>query len=410
MKRESIVVGLDLGSTKTCAVIAEATGDKRSVGARIRGVGVARSSGVRRGVVRDIEETTTSIVQAMQDAERMAGVEVRSVFCGLAGEHVKAKSSKGLASVTGSEITRDDVRRVHEVATAISLGSERLLLHHIPQEYKVDNQDGINDPVGMTGLRLEVDMYLVTVQTTAAQNLRRAVEKAGYRVAELVLESLATEYALLSAEEKELGCAVVEIGGGSTDIAIFRDDKVRHLATIPFAGTHVTSDVVQGFGVTQADAEELKRHWGVAYQPLVSPDEMLDLPGTQGQGVRQAKRELLAHVIQERLDEIFGVALEKIEAAGFLGQLPAGIVLTGGVAHTPGIVELAREVFAMPVRVGVPERRISGLVDSVHAAQYAVPVGLTLHAAEQVVLGGAQSATVVHRIFGPMKRWLQEFF
>jgi cell division protein FtsA len=409
VKRDNLVVGLDLGSTKTCAVIAEAGGDAQLPGAKVLGVGVARSTGVKRGVVRDIEQTTRSIQQAMHDAERMAGVEVGAVYCGIAGEHVSARSSNGLASVTGEEITRADVERVDAVAKAVSLGRDHELLHHIPQEYKVDSQGGISDPVGMTGLRLEVEMYLVSVQGTAAQNLRKSVERAGYRVAELVLEPLAAALAVLTEEEKELGCALVELGGASTNVAIFQDGKIRHLASLRYAASHVTSDVVQGLGVTQADAERLKERSGVAYMSLVDPDEVIELPSTPGQGPRQAKRELLAHIIQQRMDEIFGLVLQEMEREGYGGRLPAGVIVTGGGAQMPGVVELAREVFAAPARAGVPGRGVTGLVDSVQAPRYAVPVGLALYGARQR-LGGSPSEKSVDRFFAPVKRWLQDFF
>ncbi len=410
MKREALVAGLDLGSTKTCAVIAEGTGDLRVPGGRILGVGLARTSGVKRGVVRDIEETTRSIGRAMRDAERMAGVRSPTVYCGIAGEHVRTQTSTGLASVTADEIRRQDTERVDDVARAVSLGDGYELLHRIPQEYKVDSQGGISDPVGMTGLRLEVEMCLVGVQSQAAQNLRKSVERAGYRVSALVLEPLAGSLAVLTDEEKELGCALVELGGGSTTVAVFHDGKLRHLVSLRFAGSHVTSDLVQGLGVTQADAERLKERWGVAYTALVDPDDMIELPSTPGQGVRQAKRELVAHIIQSRLDEIFGLVLEQVDAAGYASRLPAGAVLTGGGAQLAGVVELGREVFAMPVRQGIPERGIKGLVDSVQAPRYAVPVGLALYGAQQRVLGSGYSGAGVNRLFGPVKRWLQEFF
>ena len=354
---QRLVAGLDLGSTKTCAVIAEVVGDlPRRPLAKVLGVGLARNAGVRRGVVRDIEETTRSVVAALRDAERMAGVRVSDVTCGIAGEHVAARSSSGVVAITGEEISPADVERANEVARAVSLGRDHELLHDIPQEYVVDQQRGISDPVGMTGMRLEVEMYLVTVQATAAQNLRKSVQRAGYRVADLVLEPLAASYAALTEDEKELGVALVEVGGGSTGVAIFHDGKIRHLASLQWAGNRVTSDLVQGLGVTQAEAERLKERHGVAYKPLVDPAEMVTLPSTPGQGTRQAARELVAEIIHQRLDEIFGLVARELDKAGYeAGRLPAGVVLVGGTAHLPGVVELAREVFAMPVRAGSPE-------------------------------------------------------
>ncbi len=412
-----LVAGLDLGSTKTCAVIAEVVGDlPRLPLAKVLGVGLAKNAGVRRGMVRDIEETTQSIVAAMRDAERMAGVKVTALTCGIAGEHVSARPSTGVVAVSADEVTAEDVARVNEVARAVSLGRDHELLHDIPQEYVVDQQHGISDPVGMTGTRLEVEMYLVTVQSTAAQNLRRSVERARYRPADLVLEPLAASYAVLGDDERELGVALVEVGGASTGVAIFHEGKIRHLASLKFAGTHVTSDLMQGLGVTQADAERLKERHGVAYQPLVDASEMITLPSTPSQGARQASRELLSHIIHERVDEIFQLVQREFERAGYGGgRLPAGVVLTGGTAHLPGMVELAREAFALPVRAGSPEQGISGLVDSVQAPRYAVPVGLVLYAARKLAQGGAPGGSLVksagvEKLFGPLKRWLQDFF
>lgn len=412
-----LVAGLDLGSTKTCAVIAEVVGDlPRLPLAKVLGVGLAKNAGVRRGMVRDIEETTQSIVAAMRDAERMAGVKVTALTCGIAGEHVSARPSTGVVAVSADEVTAEDVARVNEVARAVSLGRDHELLHDIPQEYVVDQQRGISDPVGMTGTRLEVEMYLVTVQSTAAQNLRRSVERARYRPVDLVLEPLAASYAVVGDDERELGVALVEVGGASTGVAIFHEGKIRHLASLKFAGTHVTSDLMQGLGVTQADAERLKERHGVAYQPLVDASEMITLPSTPSQGARQASRELLSHIIHERVDEIFQLVQREFERAGYGGgRLPAGVVLTGGTAHLPGMVELAREAYALPVRAGSPEQGISGLVDSVQAPRYAVPVGLVLYAARKLAQGGAPGGSLVksagvEKLFGPLKRWLQDFF
>jgi len=287
MPERRLVAGLDLGSTKTCAVIAEVAGDlPRSPLAKILGVGLAKNSGVRRGMVRDIDETTRSVAAALKDAERMAGARVNDVTCGIAGEHVSARGSTGVVAVSGEEISPQDVARVNEVARAVSLGRDHELLHDIPQEYVVDQQRGISDPVGMTGTRLEVEMYLVTAQSTAAQNLRKSVQRAGYRVADVVLEPLAASYAVLTDDEKELGVALVEVGGSSTGVAIFHEGKIRHLASLKYAGSHVTSDLVQGLGVTQSDAERLKERHGAAYSPLVSADEVVSLPSTAGQGAR----------------------------------------------------------------------------------------------------------------------------
>jgi cell division protein FtsA len=411
VRRDRLVAGLDLGSTKTCAVLAEAVGDARVPGIRVLGLGVARTSGIRRGMVRDIEETMRGVGQAVRDAQRMAGVEVPALVCGIAGEHVRTRNEAGLASVSGEEITRADVQRVEEVAKAVSLGPDRELLHFIPQEYRVDGQGGISDPAGMTGLRLEVDMYLVSIQSTAVQNVRRAVERAGFNLAGLVLEPLASSLAVLTEEERELGCVMVELGGGSTNLAVFKDGKIRHFASLRFAGTHVTNDIVQGLSVTQADAERLKERFGVAYTPLVDPDETIELPATPGQGPRRAKRELLAHIVQERLDEILGLVQQDLDETGFTGRLPAGAVLTGGGAQLAGMQELAREVLAMPVRLGIPNRGVTGLVDSVSAPRYAVPVGLALWAARQRLAGvGDTSAPSVERFLGPVRRWLQDFF
>src|SRR5256712_4577260 len=348
--------------------------------------------GLGRVLGRDGNGTRRSIVAAMRDAERMAGVKVNMVTCGIAGEHVSARTSPGVVAVSGDEITAEDVPRVTEVARAVSLGRAHELLHAIPQEYVVAQQRGISDPVGMTGTRLEVEMYLVTVQSTAAQNLRKSVERSRYRAAGLVPEPIAASYAVLTDDERELGVALVEVGGGSPGVAIFHEGKIRHVASLKYAGTHVTSDLVAGLGVTQADAERLKERHGIAYQPLVDASEMINLPSTPSQGARQASRELLSHIIHQRVDEIFQLAQREFERAGYGGgRLPAGVVLTGGTAHLPGMVELAREAVAVTVPAGTPEQGISGLVDSGQAPRYAVPVGLVLDAARRRAQGGASS-------------------
>lgn len=417
MRGGSIVAGLDLGSTKTCAVIAQVTGDERDFGAKILGVGISRETGVRGGLVRDIEETTRSITAAMRDAQRMAGVTVPPIYCGIGGDHVQLRTSPGLVSVTGDEITKGDVQRVNEVATAISLGQDRELLHSIPQDYRVDEQEGISDPVGMTGLRLEVEMYLVSVVSAAAQNVRRSVERAGFRLAQLVFEPLASSLSVLTAEEREIGCALVDVGGNTTGLAVIRGGRIRHIASLPYAGDRITSDIVQGLGVTQSDADRLKDKWGVAYTPLVDPDETIEIPSTPGQGVRQAKRELLAHIIHQRLDEVLGLVNREIVDAGLAELLPAGVVLSGGIPQMNGVMELAREVFAMPAQIGTPTRKISGLVDSVASPRYAVASGLVLYAAREAIRGGERSVYGgqgfvgrIRQLWDRVKRWFDDFF
>src|ERR687894_1286350 len=313
MTTEHLVAGLDVGSAKTTAIIAEVVGDlPKHPELRVLGVGQARTTGMRRGVVSDIEETTRSIRRALQDAERMAGAQVGDVYTGIAGEHVQAMTSKGIVAISGDEIERDDVERAEGVAQALEIPRDRELLHAIPQEYTVDRNVGVRDPVGMIGTRLETEMYLVTIGVAPAVNLRKSVERAGYRVKELVLEPLASALAVLTEDEKELGVALVEMGAGTTDLAVFHEGKIRHLGTLNFGGNNVTSDIVHGLSLTQADAELLKERSGCAYEPLVDPAELLQLPSTAAQGDRQVPRELLAHIIHQRMDEIFSLVRREL--------------------------------------------------------------------------------------------------
>src|ERR671938_378439 len=353
MTTGQLVAAIDIGSAKTTAIIAEVGGDvPKNPHLRVLGVGQARTTGMRRGLVADIEETTRAIQRALQDAERMAGAQVSDVYAGIAGEHVEAATSKGIVAISGEEIDRADVERANEVARALEIPRDRELLHAIPQEYTVDKHSGIRDPVGMIGTRLETEMYLVTIGSSPAVNLRKAVERAGYKVRELVLEPLASALAVLTEDEKELGVALVEMGAGTTDLAIFHEGKIRHLGTIAFGGNNVTNDIVHGLGVTQADAERLKERYGCAYEPLVDPSEVIELPSTAAQGERQIPRELLAHIIHQRMDEIFDLVQRELQSAGYASRLSAGIVLTGGAAAIQGAAELASDVFGAGVRVG----------------------------------------------------------
>ncbi len=411
---ERLVAALDLGSTRIVGAIAEAQGELRAPRARVLGIATERSNGIRRGVVRHLDEVTRAIAKAMKDAETMAGMKVGTVFCGVAGEHLAARSSHGVVSVTGSEIRTGDVARVNDVASNVSFGRDHELLHAIPQDYLVDQQEGITEPIGMTGSRLEAEVYLVTILSSAVQNLRRCVERAGYEVGEFVLEPLAASLAVLTPDERELGCALVELGGGSTNVSVFLGGKIRHTASSTFAGGHVTSDVVQGLQVTPPEAERLKERFGAAYEALVDADEVIQLPAMPGQQARAAHRQVLAHIMRMRTQEIFELALDELSRTGYRQRLGAGIILTGGGAQAPGIVELGREVFAMPVRVGKPGQGLSGLTDEMESPRMAVPAGLLLYGAKEAMTGGGfgpgRRAPAVEKVFGPVRRWLQDFF
>ena len=419
MTPENIITGLDIGSSKTTAVIGHAVpaGAKSAPYLKILGVGQARTTGLRRGIVSDIEETTRSIRKAVEDAERMAGMKIDTLYAGIAGEHVRAMISKGIVAVNGDEISKADVDRANDVARAQPVPQDRELLHAIPQEYSVDKNQGIRDPIGMIGTRLETEMYLVTIGASPAMNLRKSVERAGYHVRELVLEPLASALSVLTEDEKELGVALVEMGAGTTDIAVFHEGKIRHLGTVNYGGNNVTSDIVQGIGVTQADAERLKERYGCAYEPLVDPEDVLQLPSTVAQGERHIQRQVLAHIIHQRMDEIFNLVLSEIQRAGFAQRLNGGVVITGGAAAMQGVGELAADVFGTGVRIGLPEENIGGLSDSVQAPRFATVVGLALYGAHRSAAGFAPSGrhralagVGVDRFTKKLKTWLEDFF
>jgi cell division protein FtsA len=411
---QRLVAALDIGTTAVKAIVAEGAGSARNPAARILGVGLERCAGVRRGVVRDIEETTRAIRKAMADAERMAGVKVGSVLVAIAGEHVAGKQSNGVVSITGGEIRTADMARVNDVAASTRLGADHELLHAIPQDYQVDQQAGISEPIGMTGTRLDVQVYLVSVLSSVPVNLRKCVEQGGYAVAEFVLGPLAESLAVLTPDERELGVALVDLGGGSTTVSIFQGGKIRHTASLLCAGGHVTADIVHGLQVTQQDAERIKERFGAAYEPLVPESDTIELPSTPAQGPRIAARRVLAHIMHARLQEVLEYASDELTRAGFHQRLPAGIVLTGGGALAPGMVELAREVFAAPVRLGAPGAGLTGLADSVESPRFSVAAGLALYGAQQLGVSGfgtgARRNSNVEKVWGPVKRWLQDFF
>jgi cell division protein FtsA len=408
--RSNLIAGLDIGTTNTCAVIGEIVGDARRPGLTILGVGQARTGGLRGDMVTNIDEITESVRASMKEAELMAGVSVDRVYAGIGGDHVRASSSMGVVAIAEEEVTADDVDRVHIVARAVALPPDREMIHAIPQEYRVDHQRGIKDPVGMTGVRLEAEVFLVTCQVTGSANIRKAVNRAGYRVQELVLEPLGGGRAVLTEDEKEVGVAMVEIGAATTDVAAYYEGKVQHVSILPFGGSTLTADLVRGLAVPYAEAQKAKEQHGTAFAQLVDPRETVEMPGPAPGQKRAVARELIAHIIEQRLDEMFGIVQQELQEHGLLDQLGAGIVLTGGTVAIPGIVELAQQIFASPVRVGVPYEGLGGLADSVRRPRFAVAAGLALWGADRFAETGRGASTITSGVFTKLGTWLKEFF
>ncbi len=372
-----IITGLDIGTTKVCAVIV-----KEDSGGRLNvvGIGSAPSHGLRKGVVVNIEETVQSIAQAVDEAERMAGVPVKSVYVGIAGDHIRSLNSKGIVGVARDdhEITQDDVDRAISAAKALALPIDREIIHVIPQEFIVDEQDGIRDPVGLSGVRLEVVVHVVTAAVTSAQNIVKSVQRAGYKVEEIVLEPLASSLAVLDDDERNLGVALVDLGGGTTDIAMFFEGHIQHTSVVALGGQNVTNDIAIGLRTPPEQAENIKINHGCATRSMVKQNETLTVPGVGGRAPRVISRSVLTDIIQPRMEEIFSLAYQEMEKSDLLNLMAAGAVITGGGALLPGAVELAEELWGLPVKLGVP-KYLGGLTDSVRNPIYSTAVGLTLY-------------------------------
>jgi len=405
---DRLVAALDVGSTKTCAVIAECAPDSGHPSAiQVLGVGLAPSEGVRKEGVTNIEATTESVGQALREAELMAGEEVESAFVGVAGPHVRSESSSGVVAISSDEVSRADVDRVHEVARAVVVAPDRELLHAIPQNYSVDGRAGIQDPVGMAGTRLETEVCIITADATPCRNLRKALDRAGYYAEEVVLESLASSIAVLQEREREAGVALVEVGGASTELAVFMDGRIRRLATLPWGALTVTNDIVKGLGVPQDEAVALKEEHGAARTELVGSDQKIEVQGPTPGSTRTVSRELLVHIIEQRLDETLGLAYDELHDAGMLGDLGAGVVLTGGGVMLPGAVELAQGVFNLPVRLGEPGQGLGGVADAVRKPKFATGVGLAMYGAQRRRQSGGGAA---RRTLGRVAEWIKDFF
>jgi cell division protein FtsA len=384
MSQTRTYVGLDIGTTKISAIIAES--DPQNQDLKIVGVGVSPSEGLRRGVVVNLEKTVASIARAIEEAERMAGVQVKGVYAGIAGDHIRSINSRGVIAVSrkDNEISQADVDRVVDAAKAVAIPMDREIIHVIPQEFIVDDQDGIKDPIGMSGVRLEAEVHIITGAVTSAKNIYRSIQRAGLKVYDLVLEPLASSHAVLGPDERELGVVLLDIGGGTTDVAVFFEGSIRHTAIVPLGGAAVTNDIAIGLRTPIEQAERIKIEHGCALGTLVQPTERLVVPGVGGRADREIARSTLTNMIEPRMEEIFTLAAKEVRKNHFADLLGAGVVITGGSSLMPGATELAEQVFEMPVRRGVPSG-LSGLMENVRDPRHATGVGLILHAAQSDV-------------------------
>jgi cell division protein FtsA len=377
------------------------------------GIGNAPSEGLRRGVVVDLEKTVGSISRAVEEAERMAGVPAKGVYAGIAGDHIRSINSRGVIAVSrkDNEIAQPDVDRVIEAAKAIAIPMDREIIHVIPQEFIVDDQDGIKDPVGMSGVRLEAEVHIITGAVTSAKNICRSIQRAGLKVYDLVLEPLASSHAVLGNDERDLGVVLLDLGGGTTDVAVFFEGAIRHTAIIPFGGANVTNDLAIGLRTPIDKAEQIKIQHGCAMASLVSPDAVVAVSGVGGRADREISRHVLASMIEPRLEEIFVLANKEVKKNHFAELLGGGVVLTGGTSLMPGIVDLAEQVFEMPVRLGVPEG-LGGLSANVADPRFATGVGLVLHAALTESQGAVRekSGYADRRPGFDFRRWFSDLF
>jgi cell division protein FtsA len=408
MGRENLIVSLDIGTTKIAVIISEL---QESGEPKIVGIGTSRSEGLKRGVVINLEKTVESIAQAVEDAELMAGVKVNSVFAGIAGDHIRSINSRGVIAISrsGNEIVPSDVERVINAARTVALPMDREIIHVLPQEYTVDDQSGIKDPVGMCGARLEAEVHIVTGAVTSAQNIYRSVKKAGLEVCDFVLQPLASSYALLSPDEEELGVALIDLGGGTTDVAIFHDGSIRHTAVIGVGGKNVTNDIAIGLRTPVEQAEEIKKSYGCALSTLVDSDEMINVPGVAGREPKEISRSVLAAIIEPRVEEILSLVLREMKKTNYSDLLGAGVVLTGGGSLMEGMAELAEQIFDMPAKKGIPQG-FSGLVEVAATPIHSTGVGLILYGSEQVKDEKSRGGSKEKGWFGRMKNLVGQYF
>jgi len=402
-----VLVGLDIGTTKTTAIVGEITEN----GIDIIGIGISPAKELRKGLVVNIDNTVEAIKRAVEEAEQMSGCRINSAYVGIAGSHVKGQNSLGIVAIKGREVGEDDVQRAVEASKSIAIPVDREILHTLRQNYVVDGQDGIRDPVGMSGVRLEAKVHIVTAAVPYIQNIVKSVNRVGLDIDDIVLEQLAASEAILSSDEKDLGVVLIDIGGSTTGIAIFSEGSIKHTAILPVGGNYLTSDIATGLRTPFNDAERIKIRYGCAMAARIPKEEIIEVPSVGGREDRQVSRQILGRIVEPRMEEILTLALKEIVRSGYEDLLAAGVVLTGGTALLSGINEMAEQIFDMPVRRGNPTG-IGGLSDVVNSPAYTVGVGLIIYGSKQIAGDSVYKKT--GNIFGNMartiKKWLVEFF
>jgi len=403
----NLIVGLDIGTSKVVALVGELHADGRL---EVIGLGSHPSHGLKKGVVVNIESTVQSIQRAVEEAELMANIEIRSVYAGIAGSHIRSLNSHGITAIKDKEVSPADVARVMDAAQAVAIPADQKILHVLPQEFIIDGQEGIREPIGMAGVRLEAKVHIVTGAESAAQNIIKCVQRCGLEVEDIVLEQLASSFAVLTDDEKDLGACIVDIGGGTTDIAVFSNGAIRHTAVIPIAGDQVTNDIAVSMRTPTPYAEEIKIRYACALSQLANPDETIEVPSVGDRPPRRLARQTLAEIVEPRYEELFTLIREELQRSGFLDTIAAGVVLTGGSAKMEGAVELAEEIFHAPVRLGVPQG-VTGLTDVVRNPIHATGVGLLLFGRSNA--GQVTQKPVTQGVISAldrMKGWFQGYF
>ncbi len=405
----NMIVGLDIGTSKVVALVAEVTPDGEL---NIVGIGTHPTRGLKKGVVINIESTVQSVQHAIEEAQIMADCHIHSVFVGIAGSHIRSQNSDGTVAIRDREVSRADLERVLDAAQAVAIPSDQKVLHTLPQDYVIDKQEGVREPLGMSGVRLEARVHVVTCAINASQNIEKCVRRCGLEIEDVILEQLASANAVLTEDEKELGVCLVDIGGGTSDIAIFTEGAIRHTAVIPIAGDQVTNDIAMALRTPTQYAEEIKIRYACALAKLAGPGETIKVPSVGDRPPRELSRQALAEVVEPRYDELFTLILSELRRSGYEDMIPAGIVLTGGTSKMEGAVELAEEIFHMPVRLGVPQG-VKGIGDVVRNPVYSTAVGLLVYGlhkqADGAIMAGKSHEQTEDKtaLLGKIKRWLQ---